>query len=105
MRWQRLYVAGLSVALAAQGLLGLAVKAVQDRLAGDWVHNLIHLCSGLAGLLCWRAGVHRAFAVAFGVLYTLLGIAGWWWDDPTGAFPLGAGDNVFHLAVGVGTIG
>jgi hypothetical protein len=82
-------------------------QAIEDRLAGDWMHSLLHLCSGLlgvyAGWLAAGAAPARLFTWGVGVLYLALGVhgsvgPGLLLGTPV-AIPLGIADNLFHFAL------
>jgi Domain of unknown function (DUF4383) len=83
------------------------VKLAQGRLADDWLHSLLHLCSGLAGIYAgWLAtgpAPAQGFTWAVGVLYLALGCYGW--SRPglllgtPFAIPLGVAENLFHLTL------
>lgn len=69
-------------------------------------HNVIHIVSGLIGLwagLGKSANGPRLFAQIFGVVYTLVGLAGLAGLHDLGPIQLGlnTGYNVIHLAVGL----
>src|SRR5438477_13039553 len=55
-------------------------------------HNAVHIVSGLIALyfgFAGSAGAARGFCLLFGIVYLLLGVAGWF---------LGTGpDHVFHI--------
>src|SRR5260370_17466482 len=75
------------------------------------VHNLVHLVSGAIALyfgFAGSAGAARGFCLLFGIVYLLLGIAGWF----LGAGPdhmfnigtllmLGKVDHIIHILLGV----
>lgn len=80
----------------------------------DRVHNLIHLVTGLLGIVAAFTGWSRTFNRAFGVVYIVLGLLGL---IPALYFPSGtygtdsglflglmhinAGDHILHLVVGL----
>jgi hypothetical protein len=80
-------------------------KLAQGRLADDWLHSVLHLCSGLvavyAGWLAASPVPAQGFTWAVGVLYLALGIYGWLRPGlllgTLFAIPLGVADNVFHF--------
>jgi hypothetical protein len=87
----------------------VSTKAVQGRLAGDWLHSALHLCSGLVGLYAgWFAPSPvpaKAFTWGIGLLYFALACygpftSGLLLGTPL-AIPLAVADNVFHLALSV----
>jgi hypothetical protein len=83
------------------------IKLVQGRLADDWLHSVLHLCSGLAAVYAgWVAtspAPAQGFTSVVGVLYFALGCYGWFKPGlPLGtpfAIPLGVAENVFHFAL------
>ncbi|MBV8206090.1 MAG: DUF4383 domain-containing protein [Acidobacteria bacterium] len=70
-------------------------------------HNLIHILSGIIGLYCGLAGGGKnagAYAKIFGVVYTIIAIAGFagWQGAMAGMeLHLSANYNVIHLIVGI----
>lgn len=80
-------------------------KFLQERLAHDWLHSLLHLGSALFGVYAgWRATnvmPAKVFTWGIGVLYLGLGVYGWFTPglflNTHFAIPLGVVDNVFHL--------
>jgi Domain of unknown function (DUF4383) len=85
----------------------VVTKLTQERLAGDWLHSVLHLCSGLVGIYAgWLAASPapaRGFTSAIGVLYFLLGCyglvrPGLLLGTPF-AVPLGVADNIFHFTL------
>jgi len=78
-------------------------------------HNIVHIVSGLLALyfgLAGSLGGARGFALIFGIVYLLLGVAGFvlgQGDDrmltviPSGsmALMLGTRDHIIHIALGV----
>jgi hypothetical protein len=109
------YLGGLGVGLLAQGTLSLVLDAADlasnqlpQRFANsDPVHAAIHVLWGIVMVVLVRRGLPDAaaaqLAVAFGVFYTALGIAGVVVHHPLG-LRLDRGENVFHLVVGPVTL-
>jgi len=80
----------------------------------DVVHNLVHLVTGILGIVAAFTGWSRTFNRAFGVIYIVLGLLGL---IPALYFPSGAygtdsglflgimhinaGDHILHLVVGI----
>lgn len=65
-------------------------------------HNLIHLVTGLGFSVTALAGENyaRMFFQIFGLVYGLVGIAGFALGELPGlAIPLNTADNVFHIVV------
>ncbi|MDQ2905802.1 MAG: DUF4383 domain-containing protein [Ktedonobacteraceae bacterium] len=93
------------------------VRAIFGIFDVDTIHSTIHLVTGLVAILVVFIGHSRTFNQIFGVLYTLLGLAGL---IPALYFPAGtygtdsglflglthinAGDHILHLIVGVAAI-
>lgn len=75
------------------------------------VHNLVHLVSGAIALYFGFAGSARAakgFCIIFGIVYLLLGVAGWFMGTgPEHLFhvgemlTLGKVDHIIHILLGV----
>jgi len=73
-------------------------------------HNIVHLASGVAGVLAYRAGeaASRQYALVFGVVYVIVAIWGFAMGDGevlAGLLPVNTEDNVLHLALGLAGIG
>lgn len=109
-------VAGLG-GIVMPGLLGMHLSLL---------HNIVHLASGALALWCGYSDDAKkayTFCVAFGVVYGLLGIAGFVFGQPgypgvghmeadenllrviPNAFELGTADHVVHILLGVVFIG
>jgi hypothetical protein len=90
----------------------LVTKLLEHRLAHDWAHNVLHLISAAVGIYAgWFARSNTpalAFTWIIAVVYSLLGIGGWFIDglllSTPLAIPLGPVDNVFHLVLGFGAV-
>lgn len=73
----------------------------------SWLHNLVHLLFGVAGLIASRRwSSSRAFLIGGGAVYLVLWIYGLVVDqDSTANFvPLNSADNWLHLVLGLGMI-
>ncbi len=69
-------------------------------------HNIVHLASGIVGLLAYRAGeaASRQYALIFGVVYLLVAIYGFIAGDGEvllGVIPVNTEDNILHLAIAI----
>jgi Domain of unknown function (DUF4383) len=85
----------------------VVTKLAQQRLADDWLHSVLHLCSGLVGIYAgWLAtgpAPAQGFTWAIGGLYFVLGCyglvrPGLLLATPF-AIPLGVADNIFHFTL------
>ncbi|HVL94569.1 MAG TPA: DUF4383 domain-containing protein [Solirubrobacteraceae bacterium] len=110
----RTYALVIGAVLTLVGIVGFLVEASFD---GDdrgtlilfdvnGVHNLVHLASGLAGLMAWKAGAaaSRTYALVFGLVYLLVTIWGFALGDDgeiLGILPVNMEDNVLHLLIAV----
>jgi hypothetical protein len=103
----RRYCQAASVIFILVTIYTVPTKLLQGRLADDWLHSVLHLCSGLVGIYAgWLAAgpaPAKVFTWAVGVLYLALGVYGWFEPglllDTPFAIPLGVADNVFHLTL------
>lgn len=112
---------------AAFLLIGVSGFAF-DNMAGThltWMHNIIHLASGAAALYFGLKGsipAAKIFSFAFGALYLLLGVGGYWLGMTgtstlpnalneggynehmfrviPGALELGTADHILHIILG-----
>jgi Domain of unknown function (DUF4383) len=109
----RLYAAAVGAFLVALGIVGFFYSAsfgapgdVEAALGvlrvNAWL-NLLHLATGLAGMLA--AGLaSRRYALAVGALYTVLGVWGLALDPGAavlGFLPASGGDDALHLVLGL----
>jgi hypothetical protein len=111
----RLYLWALGAGLIAQGTLSLLLDATDEastrlpqRFAdADPLHASIHVAWGLVMLALLRRGLSDVgaarLALAFGVFYSALAVAGLVIHHPLGMH-LDRGENVFHLIVGPATL-
>ena len=104
-----LYCRIATVVFVVNTVYPVTTKLLQERLAEDWLHSVLHLCSALFGVYAgWYASniiLAKAFTWGVGLLYLVLGVYGWFTpgfllDTPL-AIPIGVADNVFHLLLSV----
>ncbi len=105
----RLYCRIAAAAFVIFFVYPVMTKLLQGRLAEDWLHSVLHLCSALLGAYAgWYApnvAPAKLFTWAIGLLYFALGVYGWFTPGlllgTPFAIPLGVPDNVFHLLLSV----
>lgn len=73
-------------------------------------HNLIHILSGVLGLLAFASGpaASRTYALVFGIVYLIVAIWGFIignHESILGFIPINTEDNVLHLILGVLGVG
>jgi hypothetical protein len=112
-------VAGATLALA--GIIGFFYNAtftsdesVRDAMFGvfdvnGW-HNVLHILTGVLGLLAFSAGAHaaRTYAMAVGIVYLAVAAAGFMvgsGDSILSIVPVNTEDNILHLLLGVAGVG
>ena len=86
------------------------VDAVLGILDVNAWHNLVHIASGVLGLLAFSAGARasRTYALAFGAVYIVVAIWGFIigdGDSILGFIPVNTEDNILHVILGVLGIG
>ncbi|WIG58239.1 MAG: hypothetical protein OJF49_000984 [Ktedonobacterales bacterium] len=110
----KLYAQLLGIVLTLVGLLGfVGALAPDSRLLGifaiDPFHNVIHLLSGIVGLLAgFAAGSRyaRLYAGVFGVVYGLVTVVGFIQGTTVlGLISVNLADNVLHLLIAVASLG
>jgi hypothetical protein len=84
-----------------------AVFGVLD--VNGW-HNLVHILTGVLGLLAFGAGAHaaRTYALVVGVVYLVVAAWGFVVGDGNSILsivPVNTEDNVLHLLIGVAGVG
>ena len=108
-RAYRLYCRIVTIVFILNTAYPLTTKLLQGRLAEDWLHTALHLCSALFGIYAgWYAtsiAPAKVFTWGIGLLYLALGVYGWFTPGfllhTPFAIPLGVADNVFHLSLSV----
>jgi Domain of unknown function (DUF4383) len=112
-------VAGATLVLA--GIIGFFYNAdftndtsVRDAVFGildvnGW-HNVVHILTGVLGLLAFGAGVYaaRTYAMVLGIVYLV--VAAWGFivgdgDSILSIVPVNTEDNILHLLLGVAGVG
>ena len=98
----------ISAVLVLVGVLGFFQDPVFGIFEVDAVHNVIHLVSGLVGLIMASQGMAATFAKAFGAIYGLVAILGFMMHTgPTettkllGLIEINHADNYLHLLLTV----
>jgi hypothetical protein len=115
-----LYAGLIGAVLAVAGVVGFfysasfgspgSVDAVIGVLDVNAWHNLVHLLSGVLGVLAFMSGprASRTYALAFGAVYVVVAIWGFILgnhESILGFLPINTEDNVLHLVLGVLGIG
>ena len=101
----------LGVVFIVVGLAGFALPTLLGAHL-SLAHNIVHLLSGAIALYLGLKGSEagaRTFCRVFGVVYLLLGVAGFllgsgddkMWDVIPGQLMLGLVDHLIHVALGV----
>jgi hypothetical protein len=97
----------ISAVLVLVGVLGFFNDPVLGIFEVDAVHNIIHLGSGLVGLIMASQGMAATFAKAFGAIYGLVSILGFMQHSGTGTTKLlnlieiNHADNYLHILLTV----
>jgi hypothetical protein len=116
-----LYAGVVGATLVVAGIIGFFYNAeftsnesVRDAVFGvldvnGW-HNLVHLLTGVLGLLAFATGAYaaRTYALALGVVYLL--VAAWGFIVGDGGsilsiIPVNTEDNILHVLLGVAGVG
>jgi hypothetical protein len=94
--------------LLGRGLVGFAFLDSDFSTPGEGWHHLIHLVSGalLLGAFAADAGIARLAAIAFGIGYASLAVAGIVEGDTAfGLIGADAADKLFHTVIGLASLG
>jgi hypothetical protein len=111
------YALTVGAVLVAAGIIGFfyepeftSDKSVRDGVFGildvnGW-HNVVHIATGLLGLLAFAAGADRAraYALVFGGIYIVVALWGFIigdGDSILGILPINTEDSVLHALIGV----
>jgi hypothetical protein len=116
----RLYVGVVGAALVVAGIIGFFYnatftddEAVRDAVFGildvnGW-HNVVHILTGIGGLLAYSAGAYaaRQYALIFGVVYIAVAVWGFLLGDGDSILkivPVNTEDNILHALLGIGGV-
>lgn len=115
-----LYAGLIGAVLLVAGIIGFFYSASfgspgeRDAVLGilevnGW-HNLVHLASGVVGLLAFASGpaASRTYALVFGIVYIVVSIWGFIigsGESILGFIPINTEDNILHLILGVLGVG
>ena len=116
-----LYAGVVGVVLVVAGIIGFFYNAtftsdesVRDAVFGlldvnGW-HNVVHILTGVLGLVAFRAGAHaaRTYALGLGVVYLVVAAWGFVVGDGNSILsivPVNTEDNILHLLLGVAGVG
>jgi hypothetical protein len=112
----RLYAGLVGAVLVVAGIVGFFysssfgspgdVDAVFGILDVNGWHNVVHILTGVLGLLAFGAGVYaaRQYALALGAVYIVIAVWGFIigsGDQILGIIPINTEDNVLHLVIGL----
>jgi hypothetical protein len=115
----RLYAGVVGAVLVVAGIIGFFysssfgspgdVDPVFGILDINGWHNLVHIATGLLGLLAYNAGAYasRQYALILGIVY--VAVAVWGFIEGDGGaildvIPVNTEDNVLHTLLGIGGI-
>ena len=112
MNIARSYALLLGVVLTAVGILGfIPALAPNNNLLGIFAinpaHDVVHLASGVVGLLAYFAGAaaSRVYAGVFGLVYALVTVVGFvQMTSVLGIIPVNTADNLLHTAIAVASL-
>src|SRR5215212_2002718 len=72
----------------------------------NWLHNLVHIGIGAAGLASYRSPIGaRSYALVVGVLYIVLAVVGLFLPTFFGLLPLGGFDITLHALTAILALG
>ncbi len=96
----------LSIVLLAIGIVGFVMDPI---LVFDvnLAHNLVHLASGLVGVIAYGMGYQssRLYLIVFGLVYALVTVLGFLNVQPVvDLLNINQADNYLHLAIAAGCL-
>jgi Domain of unknown function (DUF4383) len=115
-----LYAGVVGAVLVVAGIIGFFYEAdftnnegVRDAVFGildvnGW-HNLVHIATGVLGLIAFSAGAYasRTYALVIGAIYVV--VAFWGFiigsgESILGIIPINTEDSILHLVLGIGGV-
>jgi hypothetical protein len=116
-----LYAGVVGATLVVAGIIGFFYNAtftsdesVRDAVFGvldvnGW-HNVVHILTGVLGLLAYGAGAYaaRSYAMGLGIVYLIVAAWGFMVGDGNSILsivPVNTEDNILHLLLGVAGVG
>ena len=117
----QIYALLFGVVLVGAGIMGFfynstftSDKSVRDAVLGildvnGW-HNVVHIATGVLGLLAFSGGYYYARTYAFGLGAVYIAVAVWGFiigsgDSILSIIPVNTEDNFLHLLIGIAGIG
>jgi preprotein translocase subunit Sss1 len=92
----------VGVVLTVVGVVGFFTESTLWIFGVNTLHNLVHLASGLAGLVVGFSAGAKAFNKWFGVIYLAVGALGFIIPALLSTLlNINTADNVLHLALGL----
>lgn len=88
----------ISIVLLVVGVLGFFSDPLLGIFAVDPLHNIVHLLTGVLGLLSLSMDWDQMFAKVFGVVYAVVAVLGFWMGGLLGMM-MNTADNVLHLVL------
>jgi hypothetical protein len=114
----QLYALVFGATLVLAGILGFfysssfgspgKVDGVLGILDVNGWHNIVHLATGVLGLMSLSYGAARTYAVGLGAVYVVVAIWGFAIGDGSeilGFIPVNTEDNVLHALIGLAGLG
>ena len=116
----RLYALAVGVVLVAAGIIGFFYEsafssdesvrsAVRGLLDVNGWHNVVHIATGLLGILAARTlASARTYCLLFGIVYLVVCVWGFVVGNDASILsiiPVNTEDNILHLLIGVGGVG
>lgn len=95
---QKTVLSAISVALLIVGGLGFFSDPLFGVFEVDPLHNIIHLLTGVLGLLVISLDWDEMFMRVSGVVYGLIAVWGFWMGEMLG-MTMNTADNVLHLVL------
>lgn len=88
-----------SVVLLLVGVLGFFSDPLFGIFAVDPLHNIVHLLTGVLGLLAISMDWEQMFVKVFGVVYAVIALLGFFTGGVLGMIMVNTADNILHLVI------